>query len=384
MQRWPAANAIATSPASGAGTPSPPAVPPATRRIPTRAPRPFRASRPIALSCHDERGFSPATFSVERHRTSAYPLEGKHASVKCSSCHRKEAPAAAGSAGQRAGRAASRPSRPAPRATPMPTVASLPRERGRGSAPSVTRWPAGARAGSDRRPTRNCRFPSRDVTGRSGAGPVMPSGEDSGLYPRVPRGRRRSGSPGSRAGAPSVISIPMGGGSSRRESVPIRQAAPRVTRPGHSVPPRSTRRRMTGSGSSCGAPTGRPRVTDAIASWPMRPPSRAAWLREEERSRRSGSWPIPPVRAATSRCTAASSTPGRTRAAATPVMAKRASSPPAGSTTTGMPASRWGRDTRPWPAGPATRRERLAGGVLRVIYRPLSGKCESCHKNRPG
>jgi len=40
--------------------------------------------------CHRVTGFSPATLSVARHQTTKYPLEGKHQSVPCSSCHRKE------------------------------------------------------------------------------------------------------------------------------------------------------------------------------------------------------------------------------------------------------------------------------------------------------
>jgi len=40
--------------------------------------------------CHAVTGFTPATFTVARHQTSKYPLEGKHQTVTCSSCHRKE------------------------------------------------------------------------------------------------------------------------------------------------------------------------------------------------------------------------------------------------------------------------------------------------------
>ena len=38
-------------------------------------------------SCHRVEGFTPATFTVAKHRQTAYPLEGKHASVACVSCH---------------------------------------------------------------------------------------------------------------------------------------------------------------------------------------------------------------------------------------------------------------------------------------------------------
>ncbi len=49
--------------------------------------------------CHDERGFSPGAFSVARHRQSAYPLEEKHTAVRCSACHKKEPPAQAAGLG---------------------------------------------------------------------------------------------------------------------------------------------------------------------------------------------------------------------------------------------------------------------------------------------
>jgi len=52
-------------------------------------------------ACHSERGFAPSTFPLERHQASGYPLEGKHAAVKCSACHSKDgstgAPARLGS-----------------------------------------------------------------------------------------------------------------------------------------------------------------------------------------------------------------------------------------------------------------------------------------------
>jgi hypothetical protein len=40
--------------------------------------------------CHAVAGFSPATYSVDQHRTSKYPLAGKHRGAKCATCHRKE------------------------------------------------------------------------------------------------------------------------------------------------------------------------------------------------------------------------------------------------------------------------------------------------------
>jgi hypothetical protein len=41
-------------------------------------------------ACHAVSGFSPATLTVEQHRNTKYPLEGKHQTVTCADCHRKE------------------------------------------------------------------------------------------------------------------------------------------------------------------------------------------------------------------------------------------------------------------------------------------------------
>ena len=38
-------------------------------------------------SCHTVDGFKPARFTVQDHATSAYPLQGAHAKVKCAACH---------------------------------------------------------------------------------------------------------------------------------------------------------------------------------------------------------------------------------------------------------------------------------------------------------
>ena len=44
------------------------------------------AGRPAdCAECHDVGGFAPSTFTAARHRDTRYPLEGKHASVACSS-----------------------------------------------------------------------------------------------------------------------------------------------------------------------------------------------------------------------------------------------------------------------------------------------------------
>jgi hypothetical protein len=42
--------------------------------------------------CHDLNGFEPSTYTVAQHRETTYPLEGKHQTVTCDRCHRKEPP----------------------------------------------------------------------------------------------------------------------------------------------------------------------------------------------------------------------------------------------------------------------------------------------------
>jgi hypothetical protein len=39
-------------------------------------------------SCHTVEGFKPSRFGVTEHQTSAYPLDGKHATVECTKCHK--------------------------------------------------------------------------------------------------------------------------------------------------------------------------------------------------------------------------------------------------------------------------------------------------------
>jgi hypothetical protein len=46
-----------------------------------------RADRGECSGCHTVDGFKPSLFTVKEHATSAYPLQGKHASVKCEGCH---------------------------------------------------------------------------------------------------------------------------------------------------------------------------------------------------------------------------------------------------------------------------------------------------------
>ncbi|MBK8171733.1 MAG: hypothetical protein IPK60_15485 [Sandaracinaceae bacterium] len=37
--------------------------------------------------CHNEQGFRPTTFSVQMHRETRFPLEGRHEAARCSGCH---------------------------------------------------------------------------------------------------------------------------------------------------------------------------------------------------------------------------------------------------------------------------------------------------------
>jgi hypothetical protein len=41
-------------------------------------------------ACHDLRAFTPATFTVARHATTRYPLEGAHARARCEACHGRQ------------------------------------------------------------------------------------------------------------------------------------------------------------------------------------------------------------------------------------------------------------------------------------------------------
>jgi hypothetical protein len=42
-------------------------------------------------SCHTVAGFAPSSYDVEKHRLSAYPLEGRHTQVSCGKCHQHAA-----------------------------------------------------------------------------------------------------------------------------------------------------------------------------------------------------------------------------------------------------------------------------------------------------
>jgi hypothetical protein len=49
------------------------------------------AGKPVDCGqCHSVTAFTPAVYTVAQHRNTRYPLEGKHQSVACASCHREE------------------------------------------------------------------------------------------------------------------------------------------------------------------------------------------------------------------------------------------------------------------------------------------------------
>ncbi len=45
--------------------------------------------------CHTVNGYSPSTYTVERHEATAYPLQGAHLAVPCNGCHGRASPEAA-------------------------------------------------------------------------------------------------------------------------------------------------------------------------------------------------------------------------------------------------------------------------------------------------
>lgn len=49
------------------------------------------AGKPVDCeACHTVTGFSPASFTVAQHQATRYPLEGRHREVPCGGCHAKE------------------------------------------------------------------------------------------------------------------------------------------------------------------------------------------------------------------------------------------------------------------------------------------------------
>jgi hypothetical protein len=49
-----------------------------------------RAAGSDCSSCHEVTGFKPTRFDRESHRQGAFPLEGKHAALRCPECHKPE------------------------------------------------------------------------------------------------------------------------------------------------------------------------------------------------------------------------------------------------------------------------------------------------------
>lgn len=58
-------------------------------------------------SCHQVEGFAPSTFTAAQHRETNYPLEGKHLAVACARCHTPDARLASDSAARSAPNAGS-------------------------------------------------------------------------------------------------------------------------------------------------------------------------------------------------------------------------------------------------------------------------------------
>jgi hypothetical protein len=49
-----------------------------------------KGKSPDCDECHTNDGFLPSTYSMERHQTNAFPLNGSHQAVACTECHKKE------------------------------------------------------------------------------------------------------------------------------------------------------------------------------------------------------------------------------------------------------------------------------------------------------
>jgi len=63
----------------------------------------LRGEAADCASCHDERGFAPATYAVADHAGARFPLTGRHATVACAACHRPAPTSAIRSERDRAG-----------------------------------------------------------------------------------------------------------------------------------------------------------------------------------------------------------------------------------------------------------------------------------------
>lgn len=58
------------------------------RRSPHGAQFAARADGGDCASCHTVQGFKPSTFNLARHGAAGFPLESKHAAVRCDQCHK--------------------------------------------------------------------------------------------------------------------------------------------------------------------------------------------------------------------------------------------------------------------------------------------------------
>jgi hypothetical protein len=58
---------------------------------PHRGQATIRGASTDCATCHTVSGFTPSTFGVAQHAQTAYPLQGRHATVSCSGCHMRSA-----------------------------------------------------------------------------------------------------------------------------------------------------------------------------------------------------------------------------------------------------------------------------------------------------
>ncbi len=334
--------------------------------------------------CHDERGFTPAMFSVERHRTSAYPLEGKHVAVKCASCHRKEAPASAARLGS--ARVVLRP------AFATCTSCHADDHGGQLAARAGKGECAECHAVAGWRPSRFGRVAHAKLS--------LPL---EGRHAEVACGSCHAERKGLK---PLPTTRAAGKAGFKFTGIETRCAQCHVDPHGGRFEP-TGERPSPASCSACHTTTGfRPAAIDPAAHDRFR-----FVLRGAHRAtpcygchRELANRPALP-----STLVAGSGTVSAERFLADSTCASCHQSVHGSQFDTRKdkgrcdachgeesfkPASRFDHDREasfalgkghaPLPCGSCHKAERLGGGVLRVIYRPLSGKCESCHKNRPG
>ncbi len=328
-------------------------------------------------ACHDERGFTPATFSLERHRAAAYPLEGKHASVPCASCHRKEAPASAARLGS--ARVLMRPVFAACTSCHADAHGGqLSQRPGKGECAechAVAGWTPSRFGKSDHA---KLGFPLEGRHGEVGCGschaerkglPVLKSGGASGTA-----GFRFAGI--ERRCSECHVDPHQGRYSDARCTEchaltgfrPVEVSAERHGRFGFTL-----------QGAHLATPCFG--CHKELASAPRLATTLVATA-----------GPVTPLRLAVdSTCATCHQSVHGDQFAARPDQGRCDACHGENSF---KPASRFdhdrdasfalGKGHAPLACSACHRRVRDAGGLERVIYRPLSGKCESCHKNRPG